>query len=867
MSSNPFFRFDPSSLQSQKLGSLAASGEEKLLRLKGKPEEAFPPTVFPPRSTSIADNLGGIFKSSVVQEGGIQADIAGEIQNSLGGNADVTREDGLSNPLIADKLVGLPAEVRERGRGLQDQVMQDIAEGKYLNLFKSIPAAAPYTAADSGGSLVAGLAGALATSLASGPVAGLANVLSRGSRLADSLEDVSNRYETIKEIGKTASQASMLVAGDVERQVQDYRAETGESPSAQRLSGMVLGSYITNTAQVGIFKNLVLPKGKESLKEIQSLVRTMKPDSGAVVSIAKRIRDGAIKVGAAGGAEATQEYVQTWQQILSKNVDPKTGQTLADAVWEELNKPENQLEASTGAALGLGAGGFTKGVVTAPGIALGSTVDAAVGTVKTAYSGAAGATNYLLNKSARNKLSEGEKVDLRNQYDNASENVKLKVQDIERQVDLTNAAETLDDLKADAQIAKRVVQLQKEHKLTDEVLQNSAELKEFKKLLNRQADKSQDTLLKALDSSNLGSFKRRSGKPVAQAEAVATEEDLDTLVKSIEEVEPTATGEARTKAARELESKLAVDTVNRAIKDTTVASQRVLEQAKQLSVHDIERVAAIVSTANPVAAKEISKIARSKVGALARFSPDKNRILNNENRDATFQDVVKNGITSKVQMRSVSEAISSAMSKNIKSLEAVKDLQTAIEHYEGAKEFKEQKVKGLIRTATLDNWKKRLAAKAKDFEKVETAKPKKAEPDAKPTENVKKSPSPASVKGITHLVTHHKTLPNLEGVVDGVIGKLAEEGFTTPADFDRLLELIPTIKDVPAIHDRIKAAMGSKVEEVPKGKPEASKKDSDDVQDYDPYEQAEVMFTTTATPEEIKAKYIEQFPNCPVPGK
>ena len=850
MSSDSFHILKLPSLESQKIGSLAASGEDKLARLKGRLEVVNDL----PEDTGITDNLWNIFKSSVVREGGVQADIGREIQNLFGGNADTTSESGFSSPLEADKYVGLDPSVRQEGQRLQTNVMEDIARGDWWNLPGSIAEAAPFTAADSGGSFVAGLAGVLGTAAAGAaggnllgaPLAATANIALRGKRLGDSISDTLKEYQKVKQgldilgdVGKTASQASVMVAGDVERQVQDYRAETGENPSGARLSGMVLGSFITNTAQVGVFKNLMLPKGKESLKEIQSLVRTMRPDKSAVVSIASRIRDGVTKIGVAGGAEAAQEYVQTWQQILSKNVNPETGQSLADAVLEELQNPENQLEAATGAALGLGAGGLTKSVTTAPAMGVGIGTDAAVGAVKGTYNVTKDATGYLLNKSARSKLSEEEKRDLRNQYDNASEIVRLKNKDLNRQLGTIRKATTLDDLKADPEIAKVIAKAQESPQFSDEALQDRVAFREFKDIMILNNRKAQEALSDSLESSSLSSFRGRGGKPSTAYTRPITAEETETLVTSI-----APKGEAAVQAARELESPLAINTINKIsaeAKGTVEVSERVLTQAKQLSVHDLDRVAAIVSDSHPEIAKKLNKLANTKAKALERFTPSKSKIIDDSNFDEILAKVADEGIGSDIQMRAVSEALSSTMGKNITSPAVVEKLQNVITSYENTDAFKKQG-RGVIHPETLNKWKKRLVFKKESLKKNTNADVVNEKVVPSTPETITEPPSTitevspevtsegdtgtpkrrtsknlgASIKKFAVIAEKSANAKEGEDVlpmeevlshVPKLVRKLQEEGYTTDKDFKDLVEEYPELEKIPQVSDAIKSGM------------------------------------------------------------
>ena len=98
---------------------------------------------------------------------------------------------------------------------------------------------------------------------------------------------------------------------------------------------------------------------------------------------AKRIFNGTKKIVGSAGAEAGQEYLQTWHEILAPVASGDSLNEFVTTAAAELGKDANQTEAIVGSILGFSAGGVARGATTAPGVALGTAKDVAIGTAVT----------------------------------------------------------------------------------------------------------------------------------------------------------------------------------------------------------------------------------------------------------------------------------------------------------------------------------------------------------------------------------------------------------------------------------------------------------------------------------------------------
>jgi len=726
MSLDEFFTPDSSLFEANKYGNLVAKQEQKASRLLDAVNPSGKAYIPMSQDSSVGGNLGGLAASGGIQELSDEFNATKDLANLAGADFQMPAGGNYSGPLQADKFVGLDPRVRQNLHQQQQQAMTDVANGDVINSIVDIAKAAPGTLADSSGTLGSSIAGSLAIGAAGSPVAGIANeikslrrIYNKFSKLGDEYKAVKKANQAIKASAKALAQSSFMNVAETERQVQQYRdSHGGRNPTADRFATMAIGAAITQTAEIGILKHLYLPKGKESLNAIKSLINAMKPNSSAIASMAKRIGSGMLKMSEAGGAEGVQEYLQTWQQLLSQKVDPKTGQTLYDAVMEQVNNKENQQQAAGAAALGVGAGGLARGITTIPATGVGLGVDATTGTVKTIAKGVTGTLKYAANRNSRNNLSEEDKQNFHTEYEAAAQVSQQKLDDLQQQADIIKNAKSFDDLQQHEEVARKVEELRQNLNIPQENLSNPKVLKQVKKALQIDNKKVKTVIQKELGGSNLAHFKHRTGNPLEEDTVAPTQESVDNLVETVnsasKESENTPSKEAITQAANELETQSAVDTVKDINKDPSIVPGRVLQRAQQLSAHDLERVAALVSHTNPEAAKALQKLHRRRTSAQNAFSPKGSKIIDDSNIDSfgIVGDVAKGGITNETHIPNLSATLSAIMHKNIKGLNTIKTLQNAISHYENSEAFKKQG-KGVIHPRTLAKWKKRLDNLAK----------------------------------------------------------------------------------------------------------------------------------------------------------
>jgi hypothetical protein len=363
--------------------------------------------------------LGDRFESSLYKSGGSLADMGKSISNSMFDTQfDDSVETGWSRQSdpenrqasAADEMAGVSFDQRQAVNQDLQGVMNTYVEDGLLPAFgKAIPEAFGVIA-DSGSSLVEMAAGALAAPIGG---AGVALLAKKAKNTFDLIGKIDDSYDKAKEsikavkfakdlagtVAKKSTQASVLTADLVQQTKVEYEQETGEKMSPQRLAGTTVAILATSAMQIQSVKMLYLPGSKSFVGNTvkQKFTNEMKQmskylDQGAVKSIAKRIGGGLGAVFVAGGAEAVQEYSQTWAQILSVHMDPEEAGGLFASAYKELNDQDNQNEADVAAILGAVAGGGIKSTLSAPGLAVGAVADVAVATgdkiVKSSYNAA-----------------------------------------------------------------------------------------------------------------------------------------------------------------------------------------------------------------------------------------------------------------------------------------------------------------------------------------------------------------------------------------------------------------------------------------------------------------------------------------------
>lgn len=344
------------------------------------------------RQTGLAD----LAEASMYRAGGNIADVGKSVSNNLfGTNFDDSEADGWSNAQTADDKAGVSLAYRGQLQQDQDQVLQDISQGNWLDAVMSAGNVAFRTAADSAATIPELAVGALLAPVAGAGVGVIGKKLVNAKETADK---VISRYDQLKnsKVGslvakglKESTKASVLTVDIVQQQRNQFKAENnGEEPTAARLAGMSLLTLATTIWQPQIANKLFMPKlkGKTTKadgdfrerfqKEIQGIVE--KADNGVLKNLGIRVAEGVKGVIAAGGAEAVQEYAQFWAETLGVKMKPDEVTGFFESAAKVLSDQGIQDQAIQAAFLGGAAGGATKVALSTPGNLVGSAADTAL---------------------------------------------------------------------------------------------------------------------------------------------------------------------------------------------------------------------------------------------------------------------------------------------------------------------------------------------------------------------------------------------------------------------------------------------------------------------------------------------------------
>jgi len=416
-------------------------------------------------SSGRTPDFGDRVEASMYKSGGSLADMGKSISNSVfGTELDDSVETGWSRQANgkkgqasqADKMAGISFDQRQNSNQELQGVMDTYVEDGFLPALGAALPQAGGVIADSSSSFVEMGAGALAASLGGAGVAVLAkkakNTFDLIGKIGDSYDKAKEASKAIKlaetlgknVVGKSVG-ASVLTADIVQQTKVEYEQETGEKMSAGRLAGTVGTILATSAFQMNMVKRFYMPSAKtfvgKTIKE--KYVNEMKQmskylDQGAVKAVTKRIGAGLGKVFAAGGAEALQEYSQTWATILSVHMDPEEANGFFASAYEEFSDDDNQNKAEVGAILGFVAGGGIRAASAVPLTAAGAVADVGVATGNKIVKGSYNAARDRLN-------SEDQAADIEER-----KNLRAAAQEIqtesERKVGVVGESNSFEDI-------------------------------------------------------------------------------------------------------------------------------------------------------------------------------------------------------------------------------------------------------------------------------------------------------------------------------------------------------------------------------------------------------------------------------------
>ena len=741
----------PPTLAEQKSLSLAGKYAQKKENISPAPQIPTPEEVAAADavinrgagSTSLLD----MAESSVYQGAGGIADTYANIRQNVFGDEDFALSEGvdaLSDEEYADVKAGYTGrdEYNRDIQALTESVAQeDKSLADYLNIAGQGLALGPRALADSAASGLELAAGAGATALATaaaGPVGGAlvggAVFGSKVKKAVDAGEKVVSVIDRIKKgakavpktIAKTAGRTSLLTADMTEQMRQDYKeAHNGEEPSAAWYATNVPLLMASNAIEFGLITKAIPKFPKTFIKDMKETVKFMSKSHAK--EAAKRIFSGTGKVLSAAGAEAAQEYIQTWHEILAPTASGDSLDAFVRTAAAELGKDENQTEAIVGSILGFAAGGTARGIATVPTVAAGLAKDTAAGTLRTGgkvVKKAAEVAQDAGNRASYAVLPEKQRTVLANRYETAKATFDEKSAAMDEKIKIVKEAKTYDDILADEEVAAIAKDIQKENSWTDGDLENPGKLRSLQNKIAAQYEGDKAVMKTKLYGSNLGRVGRRLKKNIKDITVEAAEKAIDSIPEEaviatvIKMVEGRVAVDNAVEAVKGLQSGAARGVVDMALKGGKESTKKIMAATRELELGDFDRVVGIVTEHNPELGAQMKREYDKQLEAMKRFGMDSDDVINAETLSPVISDIAKSGSIEGQSGASVVSQINAAMDGVIADIGTLNKVKAAIEVYKKSEFHLNKDSKGRMSDTSLEVQENKL----KNFERDLTRK-------------------------------------------------------------------------------------------------------------------------------------------------
>jgi len=879
----PKYIFDNNSNPYMDLPSLADSKKSNLLnKLAGKQERLTPtPVPVEPLPTRIfsdgasGDGLIDMAEASLYRGAGNIADTYANIQQNALDNPNYALSpeiDNLSDQAYSDEKAGFTGReaYNEDIHKLTNAVNKGGLAGYSEAAMRGL-ALGPRALADSAASGVELGVGALATAAAgaaTGPVGaaivGAAAFGSKAKKVVDAVDKVVTLGDRLKKgakavpalIAKSAGRTSLLTADITEQMRQEYKeANGGKEPSAAWYATNVPVTMALNAVEFGIITKAVPKFSKSFVKDMKHSVKFM--SNSHALEAAKRIFGGIKKVTAAAGAEAGQEYLQTWHEILAPVVSGKSLEKFVTTAAQALGNDQNQTEAIVGSILGFSAGGTARGIATVPQVSAGVALEGALGTAKTAGEGLKAANRGIqnaTNKAGLKVLSEDDRANIRNDYDIAEKIVEEKSAEIDTKIEVIKDAKTLEDLAADKDLNVTIGKAMDELGFLDGDLKDPAKFKKLQDKIIRNQAAAKDLLKVELETSNASAVVKASTTNIKNMTVEAAKAAIDKVPKEVVEATVAAAIKAKAipavalKSVQQLRSSSAYGIVEIGLKGTVKQSKIAYEAAKDLSHTDIQKVADIVMEKNPDLGKKLNKLYEDKKKAYENFDIRNKDLINAENLPAEIKEVAKNGTIGTQSAAGIAKLIKHAMGSKIADKATLDILSKAVAAYKKSDAYTNTKTKGRIdernmavlenrltlakdrlgREVTTENVKEavdtvvdkvtksaeKVVDKAKSVAKNVTSNEKVKAAAVKVTKAVdsvtreSKEIAPGKLHDVISNVATSVTNGNIDEMITAIpafVKKLASKGYETEADFNDLIAQFPGLKTADKFYNELKS--------------------------------------------------------------
>lgn len=670
-------------------GSLADHKRQRLaVRTQEKQEKAAPAPVVDVESLAFGDygsgdTLARQAASSVRQGGGRIFDLGGSAVNKLfGTDIDVAPETGMSNQELADAAAGFTG--RERYEQDVAGLRQGIAEAEGISdvpgLLSQAAVLGPRVLADSANTFIELAAGTALTGgagLAAKGIQGAYKLFSAADKATDVAKASKKAASTLGKapawLAKQTSKTSLMTADLTEGMRQDYIKEHGEEPSAAWYAVNVPVTMALNAVELGIITKLAPKMGKEVIKDMKEAVKVMSSENRK--NVARRAFRGVKKVFEGAGAEAGQEYLQSWHEILATKIEGGDLSEITTEALREFGMDENQIDATLGLLLGGAAGGTARAVTAAPTAAVAATGDVVKGVVKTGAKIAQSAAD----KASLSILSQEERDTLREQYETRKEAVDQKISEMTTTADAVDKATTVDELQA---INPEVIlKAQGDVGMTDEEMAQPKNLQRIKDKV-ASAYRADAAVIKGeLEASNVARIAKKAAinvvdKSVAKAKELIKDIPVEELVAIAKDL-----GEKSITAVKELKSSTARGIVDLGLREGANQTKAVVAAAKSLDLDDLNRVAAVIGVKHPGLGDKLRNLAKTKRAELEKIGQRSKKVTTAENLSPAIVQMAKEPLIGKADMAGAAIVLTNVLAGNIHSKDALGTIEEALGAY------------------------------------------------------------------------------------------------------------------------------------------------------------------------------------------
>lgn len=252
-------------------------------------------------------------------------------------------------------------------------------------------------------------------------------------------EDKAKVLTTLDNLIRINKSTLGLGAAYTNQQLNERKANNnGESADVLTAAGAMAANTVLFGLEFNIIKKVGLSAAKDVVEDLT--VNTARAAlTGQSKNLAKAIAENTTKIAGAAGAEAAQEYAQTWTQILTEKADTAKFGSFDDVV----SNKDNQKEANMGAILGAASGGSLRAAPMAVTTPIKATAKAGNKVIKkTVDYGAKKAT-----EASYNMLSVDEREQLKAQFDAENETIAKNTATREAQIKKISTATTIDELR------------------------------------------------------------------------------------------------------------------------------------------------------------------------------------------------------------------------------------------------------------------------------------------------------------------------------------------------------------------------------------------------------------------------------------